>query len=257
MNKNLYFLVVAILATLFSTSAEAEEISRKAADLMPKTSLLSNNPTNQDSHSSNLLAQNNYPLGDLTDSKVPASNYWYVSGSLGLAFPNDMEISNPDSENLGTISLNSGLQLAAAGGYQWKNARAELEIGFRSLGADKLNIPNNNESELTGNIKQTTFLINGYYDIPTKSKFRPYLGAGVGIGLISEDVTFEGQTAENNNNTSFAYQGKVGVQYEVTKKGNAFVELKYLSIGSYTDEDNNKSGPFNSTALSVGYRQGF
>ncbi|MBS3026188.1 MAG: hypothetical protein HCA25_03585 [Dolichospermum sp. DET50] len=40
MNKNLCFFVVAILATLFTTSAQAEEVSRKAADLMANSSLL-------------------------------------------------------------------------------------------------------------------------------------------------------------------------------------------------------------------------
>lgn len=99
--------------------------------------------------------------------------------------------------------------------------------------------------------------VNGYYDIPTKSKFRPYLGAGIGLGFISDQ--------DNGLNgfdygTSFAYQGKLGVQYEVVKKGNAFVEFRYVGLTGYTSKKNNTEieiGSVNSPALSVGYRQGF
>ncbi|QJB45447.1 outer membrane protein [Dolichospermum flos-aquae] len=249
MNKNLCLSVFAVFATLFTTSAQAEEVSTKAADLMPNSSFL---PTSKESKSSNLVAQNNEPLIGFTGSKQPASNYWYASGSLGAIFPNNVKV---DDDN--KLKLNSGFQLTAAGGYQWKNARAEAEVSFRSPGADKVSDTFGNESKLTGNVNQTTFLVNGYYDISTKSKLRPYVGAGIGFGVISPDIKFGGEKFEISSGTSFAYQGKVGVQYEVAKKGNAFVELKYLGIGGYTSKEDLKFGSFNSPALSIGYRQGF
>ena len=102
MNKNLCLSVFAVFATLFTTSAQAEEVSTKAADLMPNSSFL---PTSKESKSSNLVAQNNEPLIGLTGSKQPASNYWYVSGSVGIASPgNDLKV-----RNIFDDQFNSGL----------------------------------------------------------------------------------------------------------------------------------------------------
>jgi opacity protein-like surface antigen len=257
MNKHKCFLGLAILATLVTTPAQAESVSRKAADLMAQNS----NPTDSvDQNTNNTQPVNTLASvyeGSDTDSKLPASNYWYVSGSVGLAFPRDVNATG--SGVSGDLSLDSGFQLTAAGGYQRKNTRAEVEVSFRSPGADKLTV-SGTETNLTGNVNQTTFLVNGYYDIPTKSKLRPYVGAGIGFGLISPDIKFGGNKVETSNGTSFAYQGKIGVEYEVVKKGNAFVEFKYLGLTGYTSKRNDTEiefGSFNSPALSVGYRQGF
>ncbi|MFM6253034.1 MAG: outer membrane protein, partial [Dolichospermum sp.] len=98
------------------------------------------------------------------------------------------------------------------------------------------------------------------YDIPTKSKLRPYLGAGIGFGLISPNIKEQGSKIDTSDSTSFAYQGKIGVEYEVVEKGNAFVEFRYVGLTGYTSDKNNtriEFGSFNSPALSFGYRQGF
>jgi opacity protein-like surface antigen len=118
----------------------------------------------------------------------------------------------------------------------------------------------NNQTQptaLSGKINLTTAFVNGYYDIATGSKFRPYLGAGIGLGFISDQ---DNGLSGFDYGTSFAYQGKVGVQYEVVKKGNAFVEFRYVGLTGYTSKKNNTEieiGSINSPAVSVGYRQGF
>ncbi|PNK03219.1 hypothetical protein CEP10_14880, partial [Cylindrospermopsis raciborskii S07] len=90
-----------------------------------------------------------YTGGD--NSQLPASNYFYLGGSVGRAFPGDVnakgkatdagtirflqneKIPNESENNLG---LYSGNQWNIAGGYQWDNVRAELEIGSSSFGLD-------------------------------------------------------------------------------------------------------------------------
>jgi opacity protein-like surface antigen len=252
MNKNLCIFVVAILATLFTTSAQAEEVSRKAADLMANASLL---PTSKESKSSNLVAQNNEPLINSTDSKSPASNYWYVSGSVGIASPGDVK-GKSDSVTVGTYELDSAFQGSIAGGYQWPQARAELEIASSSFGIDKVSILGDSFSA-GGNVRATTFMVNGYYDISTRSKFRPYVGAGIGIGSIGGKVKDGSTSIDIDGGSSFAYQGKVGVSYEIAKKGNAFAEVKYVGISSYKDRNGLDIDSPNSFGVSVGYRQGF
>ena len=253
MNKNLCIFVAAILATLFTTSAQAEEVSRKAADLMANASLL---PTSKESKLSNLVAQNNEPLVNSTDSKSRTSNYFYIGGSVGIASPGDVK-GKSDSVTVGTYELDSAFQGSIAGGYQWPQARAELEIASRSFGINKYSDSFGDSVSLGGNFRATTFMVNGYYDISTRSKFRPYVGAGIGIGSISGKLKDGSVEIKLDGGSSFASQGKVGVSYEIAKKGNAFAEVKYVGISSYKDSDGFDIDSPNSFGVSVGYRQGF
>lgn len=252
MNKHKCFLVLAILATLVTTPAQAEEVSTKAADLMPNSSFL---PTSKESKSSNLVAQNNEPLIGFTGSKQPASNYFYIGGSVGIASPgNDVKVKDVfDQLNFG---LDSTAQWSMTGGYQSKNYRTELELNYSSFGVNK-GILNSESFPLSGNISTTSVLVNGYYHIPTGSKFRPYLGAGIGFGIISGKIKDQGIETDLGTGSSLAYQGKVGLQYEIAKKGNAFAEFRYLGISSYKSDAGNDVSPPNSYGVNVGYRQGF
>ena len=294
MNKHKCFLGLAILATLVTTPAQAEEVSKKAADLMAQNSnstdsvdqnINNTQPVNTPT-SPSPLSEPLYKSGD-TDSKLPANNYFYLGASVGRGFPSDVKLkgkatdaariqllqnANIPNEGENDLSLYPGSYWNIAGGYQWKNARAELEIGSGSFGNDELKpVPGkidlgsqtvaNNQTQPTasfGKINLTTAFVNGYYDIATGSKFRPYLGAGIGLGFIGDqDGGFGGLI---DYGTSFAYQGKVGIQYEVVKKGNAFVEFRYVGLTGYTSKKNNTEieiGSINSPAVSVGYRQGF
>jgi opacity protein-like surface antigen len=286
MNKHKRFLGLAILATLVTTPAQAQEVSRKAADLMSQNS---NSTDSVDQNTNNTQPVNTlastYNSGD-TDSKLPASNYFYLGASVGRGFPSDVKLKGKatdaatiqilqnakiPNEYENELSLYPGSYWNIAGGYQWKNARGELEIGSGAFGNDELKpvsgkidlssqVVANNQTQPTafsGKINLTTAFVNGYYDIATGSKFRPYLGAGIGLGFISDQ---DNGLKEFDYGTSFAYQGKVGVQYEVVKKGNAFVEFRYVGLTGYTSKKNNTEiefGSINSPAVSVGYRQGF
>ncbi|PNK04406.1 hypothetical protein CEP10_13290 [Cylindrospermopsis raciborskii S07] len=297
-----FFWFPAVLASVaFTTSVKAEEVSTKAADLMGV------NTDNQDP--SNLLAQSSTPGFTTTspttgsaplytggdNSQLPASNYFYLGGSVGRAFPGDVNakgkatdantirrlqnerILNESENNLG---LYSGNQWNIAGGYQWDNVRAELEIGSSSFGLDESKpVPGKLDFErqiiatsdtkptsVTGNLNVTTALLNAYYHF-SSSKFSPYVGAGIGLGFISSEPVGNNPVSVDNG-TSFAYQAKLGAQYEVVKKGNIFAEFKYLGLTGYTsNKDYNlglggrsdiefKVGSSNVYGFSVGYRQG-
>ena len=171
-----------------------------------------------------------------------------MSGGVGIASPgNDLKGSN--AFNQANLGLDSTAQWSIAGGYQSKNYRTELELSYSSFGVNK-GILNSESFPLSGNVSTTSVLVNGYYDIPTGSKFRPYLGAGFGAGIISGKIKDQGQEADLGTGSSFAYQGKVGLSYEVVKKGNAFVEFKYIGISSYKSDAGNDVSPPNSYGVS-------
>jgi len=256
MNKHKRFLGLAILATLVTTPAQAQEVSSKAADLMSQNS---NSTDSVDQNTNNTQPVNTpastYNSGD-NDSKLPASKYYYLSGSVGIASPgNDLKVSDRFF-NQANFGLDSTAQWSIAGGYQLKNYRTELELNYSSFGVNKV-IVNSESFPLSGNISTTSVLVNGYYDIPTGSKFRPYLGAGIGFGIISGKIKNQGIEDDLGTGSSLAYQGKVGLQYEIAKKGNAFAEFKYLGISTYQTDAGLDVTPPNSYGVNVGYRQGF
>ncbi|BAZ89983.1 hemagglutinin-related protein [Raphidiopsis curvata NIES-932] len=267
-----FFWFPAVLASLaFATSVKAEEVSTKAADLMGVST------DNQDS--SNLLAQfsdgftpvaptpgSNTPLftGGDVNPDLPASNYSYVSIGVGLSSQSNVDL-KVLGQKLGEISFNGGFSLnSAVVGYQFEQVRAELETSYQFFSAKEYipAIPGATAQLLSSSIATTTILLNGYYDIPTGSKLRPYFGGGIGLGFFRGYVD-----STNVDGSSFTWQAKAGIQYEVVRKGNIFGEVKYISAGGYTLKErifipNGETiypelGSLNSFGVAIGYRQGF
>ena len=255
MNKHKCFLGLAILATLVTTPAQAESVSRKAADLMAQNSN-STDSVNQNTNTQPVNTPTSIYGGNDTDSKLPASNYFYLGGSVGSASPgNDVKFSSFSNDKF-SLALDSTSQWNIAGGYQRGNYRSEAEISYSSFGINNASI-NTRSFPYSGHVSTTSILGNIYWDIPTGSKFRPYLGAGLGTSTISGKIKDQGQEVDLGTGWSFAYQGKVGLQYELVRKGNAFVEFKYLGIGTYQNDAGRDVTPPNSYGVNVGYRQGF
>jgi opacity protein-like surface antigen len=200
-----------------------------------------------------------YIGGDINPD-LPASNYWYGSLSAGFGSQSDVDFTASIGRQraTSTASFSNAFSFNGAIGYQFEQFRGELEIGNRFF-----NVKNASDSGITS----TAILINGYYDIPTGSKLRPYVGLGFGLNVNSGKIKNAPYQLGNVDigGTSFAYQGKAGVQYEISRKGNIFAELKYGSAGGYrldrifvlgqgVDIDLDSS---NSFGFAVGYRQGF
>jgi opacity protein-like surface antigen len=227
--------------------ASAEVVSTKATDL---AGTQANNQLTV-SQKNDSVAQNT----EVSNSENPESDYWYLSSSLGASFPNDVTLTFDDSSSV-SIGRDTAFQGNIAAGYQWKQARAELELGHGSYGINSVNFLDES-IPASGSVDATTLMVNGYWDIPTGSKWRPYLGAGIGVGFVNAKSEND---VEVVNGTALALQGKAGVQYEVTKKGNAFLEVKYQNIGGFSSDSDLGSIDVDSTnsfGVGVGYRQGF
>jgi opacity protein-like surface antigen len=253
MHKFWYCLLLAIPASLCCTiSAQAEEVSAKAKDLIP----INNNETITSEQKDISVAQN---ISTENSTKLPEKNYWYLSGSVGAGFPNDIKAREEDFSS--SVGVNTGFQANVAAGYQWDQVRAELELGYASN--DVNNVKSGGVTlPLSGNLSATTVFVNGYWDIPTGSQWRPYVGAGIGVGFPnSGELKSDGVTgAKSGGGTALALQGKAGIEYEIAKKSNVFLELKYQNIGGFSTgsgEDKVNYDSLNSFGATVGYRQGF
>lgn len=78
-----------------------------------------------------------------------------------------------------------------------------------------------------GDIEQKGVFLNGYYDFNEGGRFRPYVGAGVGMVDVDIDYAPSGSPVINGGETVFGYQGRVGAAYNVTGPVDVFTEYTY------------------------------
>jgi opacity protein-like surface antigen len=108
----------------------------------------------------------------------------------------------------------------------------------------------------------TTVMVNGYYDFPitnsdgSRSRWSPYIGAGIGYANLNLPSCGGSGCFSGGSTGGFAYQGNVGLSYQVTDRSQAFVETGYLGSTS-GNVDNVSFGNFNSWRVFLGWRQGF
>jgi len=163
------------------------------------------------------------------------------SGTL-LVFPYSVTAS-------GTSSLGGGVAVDAGIGYDFGNSiRSEVTyvLGSYALGSTNysgnlsfvgLNIPVNGSIGASGNVSTNSMMFSGYYDFKSKSKFTPYVGAGIGLTSVSvpsmpasvtvAGVSLNDRTIDGGSASAFGYQAKIGVSYAVSKPADVFAEGIY------------------------------
>jgi len=193
----------------------------------------------------------------------------YVSVGVGGNWASDPSWSFADTgtffglpwteNNNGTADLGGGISVSPALGYDFgNNIRAELSYTYNavSIGQSTVNASGtiggfaysgSGNINTTGTLSANSVLVSGYYDIPTKSKFTPYVGAGIGwTGVsvpaqnVSATVTVNGERltlpveGDGGSGSAFGYQAKIGVSYLVAKEADVFVEGVYQGNTSVT-----------------------
>ena len=133
---------------------------------------------------------------------------FYVGAGAGINLlqDNNLNIDNYDVGPAGNIY----------GGYDWGSLRADLEVSIR-------------ENSHDGDNHQTTLgiMVNGYYDFEFGSPFVPYIGGGVGLGVISADFRGRNDRFFQDTQTAFAYAGIAGVSYNFSPALAASLEYRY------------------------------
>jgi len=133
---------------------------------------------------------------------VNAASPWYVSGSVGGYFPDDVSrpdtfsrLNDPSSTVNGTVraTFGSGVTENAAIGYRLTpNFRVETELGYASY-QNNAQYPSTNSPDFPnldgrkfsrssgGEVSRFMGTVNGFYDFAgLNDRFAPYIGGGLG-----------------------------------------------------------------------------
>jgi OmpA-OmpF porin, OOP family len=197
---------------------------------------------------------------------APSSNRFpYASLQLGVGFPNSYDGSfNLAGSSVNTsIDLNTGFNGELALGYQFNQARAEIAVGYGNYDSQGQSFGGGTRIGSNGELQVTTVMLNGYYDIPIynsdgfKSRWSPYLGAGIGYANINAPACKGTGCFSGGSTDGFAYQGKVGISYRFAERSFAFLEGGYLGATSGSSIDGVDFDNFGTWRLNVGFRIGF
>lgn len=164
----------------------------------------------------------------------------YMSGHLGIAMPSDTTATFPADPTLSMeIEYDPGLALDLALGYKFGPARLEGEIGYQKNDFDDVTVSVAGVGSVSmgsaglpfsGDVKTTSFLVNGYYDFTNESAFTSYLTAGLGFAKVkaSFDIPSAGYTFSDSD-TVFAWQIGAGVEYAINQTVSLDVRYRYFA----------------------------
>jgi opacity protein-like surface antigen len=172
------------------------------------------------------------------------------------------------------LQPSSGPTAEAGLGYDFGSIRTELSYlynnfslndSIRHVEASKINANRSisltvnpltsqpiQRKKFNANIDANSLMTSVYLDIPTGSRFVPYIGGGVGITRMA----INDFPKKHENLQLFGYQAKLGVSYLASCSTDLFAEGAYkASTGNYGNAID--SGTFNSWAARLGARLRF
>jgi opacity protein-like surface antigen len=206
------------------------------------------------------VAETTPPLLGQIPATTASQNGWYVSIAPSLVFGYDLDIEADDPVTIVvpapipgfpaiptdvdvdvSIDTSTGFGVAGAVGYRFGDGRVELEADYNRNDADSIQVNDFDSVPVDGSVEALQFFLNGYYDIPTNSRFRPYIGGGVGISFVSANdieatVPVLGAVSIDDSSASFVFQAKAGVSYDISDTAIVFAGYRLYGVPGQTFE---------------------
>ena len=141
----------------------------------------------------------------------------YLSGNIGFGIRPDAKTNGPDLQNDPAFVINGaiGVELNPM-------IRVEGEIGLHNNTADIPPFFN----EFT--FSMVSFMGNGYFDIPTHSPLRPYLGAGLGFAVAGVEEEVAGLTSTDSDLVG-AFQLMAGIGFDISPRATFTFGYRYFT----------------------------
>lgn len=186
-------------------------------------------------------------------AQTPAGFYADLHGGFVLSPDQDLKGYGEKIK----LNMDAGWNLGGAIGFAFPTRsmvtpRAELEITYRQAGIDKGKW-NGNQIGGFGDVSSTAFMFNAILDFDTNTGLYPYIGAGLGVvhGKVEAPSGFS-----DIKDTVFAYQGIIGVGYNITENWGATLDYRYTGSDDWKKHGLKYEG-LNSHSVALGIRYSF
>jgi len=184
-------------------------------------------------------------LGSLTSPIfAEESKSFYLSIGGGINSINEIE---GDLDGAGGVSFgtDSPFQYSLGIGKEFDDWRLEFNYSATTVSNDSITVTAPGQNPVTENINPDietdikSYMLFGYKDFPSDSKFSTYLGAGLGFSTV--------EMAEANpivgganvptpaiDEELFTFGLKGGVEYQVSDNTSLYAEVAYLNYAEFT-----------------------
>ncbi|MGI6657355.1 MAG: outer membrane protein [Desulfobulbus sp.] len=174
--------------------------------------------------------------GRITALEQSAYNPWYIRLGVRATFMDDAKDGFSGSVNEMDFD-DVGWGGAIAFGRQFGNFRAELEIARQTIDIDSVRIANTGYN-IGGDFDLTTFMVNGYYEIPVYGGFSVYGMAGLGMAIVDAEIDVPGAGLPGiagpgtlgANDNAFAYKAGAGFTYNFNEQWAADLGYEFLGV---------------------------
>jgi opacity protein-like surface antigen len=156
----------------------------------------------------------------------------------------------------GSTGTNTGWVVGGVGGYDFVGPRVELEVRYSETSVGFLPFVVGAATNISN---QLSFMANAFYDFMPTSVITPYIGGGVGLALVDTNGTAGGFGGQLGS-TAFAYQGIIGVGWNVTDNVRVSLDGRYFGTTGQTVTNVfgvNSSWANNNISAMVGLRYKF
>jgi opacity protein-like surface antigen len=160
---------------------------------------------------------------------APLFRGFYLALGGGVVGLEDSQIDYGGASPNGNVRFDAGWAVSGAAGWRVLDFyRVEVEISHRENDVTDTDLG----FTADGSTKATTYMVNGYFDIPLRhyEGVVPYIGAGVGRAQFTQDIEVDGFTLSHSNSHAFAYQVIGGLEYPVIPRRMSITfEYRYLA----------------------------
>ncbi|WP_342644053.1 outer membrane protein [Rhodoligotrophos ferricapiens] len=211
------------------------------------------------------------PPAEQAIAPAPApSGGWYIGVFGGAAFPLDMKTraaayeTNNVSDDFfafnGDTKFDTGWLVGGNIGYELGNGlRGEVEVSYMQAGNDKIKgryaelydydndgvlLVGNGSDRARGDLSATFVLANLWYDFDMGTPFRPYIGGGVGVAFVDQNLKVFGAKLIDDSTTAFAFQAGAGFKWalsdaidlDIGYRFKGALDAKLKDRGYYSDQ---------------------
>jgi opacity protein-like surface antigen len=179
---------------------------------------------------------------------------FYATLGLGASWPQNINWNATSLPLNGTIRGGGGFSGEVGIGYDFGAIRTELTYGYTNNSVNSVTFNGIGTPGASGSINKNDVLASVYLDIPTNSRWTPYIGGGIGYSNVSTpNITIGGFNSGSANGGHFGYQAKVGVSYAASRSTDLFLEGVYSGVGG-TNNSVINTGALNEWGAKLGAR---
>ncbi|MEB3184262.1 MAG: hypothetical protein VKM97_00080 [Cyanobacteriota bacterium] len=190
---------------------------------------------------------------------APDPRGFYATLGIGASWPQsstvrDTVLGMPAST---TVVYDGSFAAEAGLGYDFGAVRTELTAVYNRASITGASGGNT----ATGNRNATSIFASAFLDIPTRSRWVPYLGGGIGYttlgsGTVTASSGGSSVVVNTGNLGVFGYQAKAGVAFIASDSTDVFLEAVFQGAPG-TSSGSTSTGPFSSWGARVGFRLRF